>query len=101
MKKTLFYVNCTTCGARIRFYDGSRLGQIISCPKCESMVLVEKTGNEESAERQESAALKNEPAPKSSLGGEPLSLFESDEGDAGQFEANGTETEKGLPSSIQ
>jgi len=101
MKKTLFYVNCTTCGARIRFYDGSRLGQIISCPKCESMVLVEKTGNEESAERQESAALKNEPAPKSSLGGEPLSLFESDEEDAGQFEANGTETEKGLPSSIQ
>ncbi|MDO4629795.1 MAG: hypothetical protein Q4C70_11485, partial [Planctomycetia bacterium] len=42
MKTPLFFVSCTTCGARIRFFDEGRLGQIIPCPKCGSMVLVEK-----------------------------------------------------------
>ncbi|MBQ2821242.1 MAG: hypothetical protein IJF17_06615 [Thermoguttaceae bacterium] len=43
MKTPLFFVSCATCGARIRFFEESRLGQIIPCPKCGSMVLVEKS----------------------------------------------------------
>lgn len=43
MKTPRFFVQCMTCGSRIRFFDESRLGQIIPCPKCGGMVLVEKS----------------------------------------------------------
>ena len=46
MKTPLFFVHCTTCGARIRFFDESRIGQIIPCPKCGSMVMVERNTEE-------------------------------------------------------
>jgi hypothetical protein len=36
-----FAIYCTTCKARLRVTDPSFIGQILACPKCESMVLVE------------------------------------------------------------
>lgn len=36
-----FSIQCTTCQARLRVRDESAIGQILSCPKCGSMVLVE------------------------------------------------------------
>ncbi|MEX0818801.1 MAG: hypothetical protein WD070_04380, partial [Pirellulaceae bacterium] len=36
-----FSIACTTCQARLRVRDESVIGQILTCPKCGSMVLVE------------------------------------------------------------
>ncbi len=41
MTKPLFYIRCTTCEARLGIHDKNLVGQIVSCPKCEGMVLVE------------------------------------------------------------
>lgn len=37
----LFAIVCTTCKSRLRVRDANILGQILACPKCQSMVLVE------------------------------------------------------------
>jgi hypothetical protein len=36
----LFSIQCTTCKARLKVRDAAAVGQILSCPKCQSMVLV-------------------------------------------------------------
>jgi DNA-directed RNA polymerase subunit RPC12/RpoP len=36
-----FSLTCTTCRARLRVRDDSAIGQILACPKCGSMVLVQ------------------------------------------------------------
>jgi len=36
----LFSVECTTCKARLKVRSAAAIGQILSCPKCQSMVLV-------------------------------------------------------------
>jgi len=36
-----FSISCTTCQARLRVRDEAAIGQILACPKCGSMVLVE------------------------------------------------------------
>ncbi|MDO4570116.1 MAG: hypothetical protein Q4D38_07025 [Planctomycetia bacterium] len=41
MNKKGFSIRCATCGAKIRFNNEKRIGEIIPCPNCESMVLVE------------------------------------------------------------
>lgn len=40
----MFAIQCTTCGARLGVNDESLVGQILACPKCGGMVLVEKPG---------------------------------------------------------
>jgi hypothetical protein len=37
----LFTINCTTCNARLSVRDQGVIGEILACPKCQSMVLVE------------------------------------------------------------
>lgn len=37
-----FSLECTTCQARLKVRDESAIGQILTCPKCSSMVLVER-----------------------------------------------------------
>jgi hypothetical protein len=37
----LFAIACTTCKTRLRVRDAAVIGQILACPKCSSMVLVE------------------------------------------------------------
>lgn len=37
----LFKISCTTCQAKFAVHDPSLKGQIIACPKCGSMILVE------------------------------------------------------------
>ena len=37
----LFSISCTTCSTRLKVQDESVIGQILSCPKCSSMVMVE------------------------------------------------------------
>lgn len=37
----LFALHCTTCKARLKVTDTSAIGEIVACPKCHSMVLVE------------------------------------------------------------
>jgi hypothetical protein len=34
-------ITCDTCGARLKVRDPAAIGQILMCPKCQSMVLVE------------------------------------------------------------
>lgn len=41
MQKPLFYIRCTTCESRLGIHDKNLVGQIVSCPKCQGMVLVE------------------------------------------------------------
>ena len=36
-----FSITCTTCQARLRVRDASAIGQILGCPKCGSMVMVQ------------------------------------------------------------
>lgn len=36
-----FSISCTTCQAKLRVRDRSAIGQILTCPKCGSMVLIE------------------------------------------------------------
>ena len=36
-----FFTTCTTCTSRLKVRDESAIGQILACPKCGSMVLVE------------------------------------------------------------
>ena len=36
-----FSISCTTCQAKLRVRDPSVIGQILTCPKCGSMVLIE------------------------------------------------------------
>ena len=38
-----FAIRCTTCKARLKVRDPQALGQILPCPKCGSMVLVERS----------------------------------------------------------
>jgi hypothetical protein len=37
----LFAIDCTTCKSRLRVRDAAIVGQILACPKCSSMVLIE------------------------------------------------------------
>jgi hypothetical protein len=37
----LFSILCTTCKTKLRVRDAAVIGQILACPKCSSMVLVE------------------------------------------------------------
>ena len=41
MSEESFSIACTTCQAQLRVRDRSAIGQILTCPKCGSMVLVE------------------------------------------------------------
>jgi hypothetical protein len=40
MAEKLFTILCETCGCRLQVRDASIIGQILNCPKCQSMVLV-------------------------------------------------------------
>ena len=40
MAEKLFTLLCETCGCRLQVRDASVIGQILNCPKCQSMVLV-------------------------------------------------------------
>ena len=44
-----FSIACTTCRAQLRVRDRSAVGQILTCPKCGSMVLVEAPPEESAA----------------------------------------------------
>jgi hypothetical protein len=37
----LFSITCTTCSTRLKVRDRAVIGQILACPKCNSMVMVE------------------------------------------------------------
>ena len=50
-----FSIACTTCRARLRVRDESVIGQILTCPKCGSMVLVEPTAAASDASHDSSA----------------------------------------------
>jgi outer membrane biosynthesis protein TonB len=39
-RKELFSVECTTCKARLKVRSMAAVGQILSCPKCQSMVMI-------------------------------------------------------------
>jgi DNA-directed RNA polymerase subunit RPC12/RpoP len=41
MSDDLFAIHCTTCSTRLRVREAQAIGQILACPKCGSMVLVE------------------------------------------------------------
>ncbi|MBN2217096.1 MAG: hypothetical protein JW719_06950 [Pirellulales bacterium] len=38
MEQSLFTITCTTCQARLEVRNESLIGQIVACPKCQSMV---------------------------------------------------------------
>ncbi len=41
MDKKLFEIRCTTCEARFGVIDSSLVGEIVACPKCGGMILVQ------------------------------------------------------------
>lgn len=42
----MFTIRCTTCNAKLAVKNEALIGQILACPKCESMVLVERPSEE-------------------------------------------------------
>lgn len=53
----LFSITCTTCGAKLKVRDAAAIGQILACPKCQSMVqVVPPAGWKEPAQILEAAA---------------------------------------------
>jgi hypothetical protein len=40
-KTELFTITCTSCAAKLKVRNESAIGQVLSCPRCQSMVLVE------------------------------------------------------------
>ncbi len=44
-----FSIACTTCRARLKVRDARVLGQILPCPKCGSMVLIERPSRQAAA----------------------------------------------------
>lgn len=53
---TPFRISCVTCSARLAVRSESLIGQIVACPKCNSMVLVEPPAGTPAAGAGESAA---------------------------------------------
>ncbi len=41
----LFKTHCTTCHAKLRVHDPAVVGEIVACPKCNSMVLIDPPPN--------------------------------------------------------
>lgn len=63
MPKPLFYIRCTTCESRLGIHDKNLVGQIVSCPKCQGMVLVELPGKNAVAPPVTAAVAVAPPAP--------------------------------------
>src|SRR3990167_7196260 len=51
-----FSILCTTCQTRLRVRDSSAIGQILACPKCGSMVMVQAPAGHEPAAQTGAAA---------------------------------------------
>ncbi len=63
-----FSISCTTCQAKLKVRDPSVVGQILTCPKCGSMVLVSAPGATQSDEApgvEETSTVSPLPAPPS------------------------------------
>lgn len=70
-----FSIACTTCQAKLRVRDASAIGQILTCPKCGSMVLIESpAGNNAPVElalpRNDALVSKPPPLPATRAAGE-------------------------------
>jgi hypothetical protein len=87
-----FTITCTTCRSRLRVQNESAVGQIVACPKCHSMVLIELPDGHESsiAPRESSGEITSRPRNGDEAGSSanrtPSSLLE---GDVDQFLAGG------------
>lgn len=67
----LFSMHCPTCQAKLKVRDERAIGQILKCPKCASMVMVEDPrSSDEKAAAPAASPTPNEPAPTSSGRGE-------------------------------
>ena len=70
MADVLFAITCTTCEARLNVRDASAIGQIVTCPKCGSMVQVvpppDWQAPTQSAQPAKSEQPKQPPKPKQS-----------------------------------
>ncbi|XZE54288.1 hypothetical protein SH139x_000245 [Planctomycetaceae bacterium SH139] len=62
-----FSITCTTCGRRLRVKDRRLVGQIVACPKCQAMVLIEPPADDPAAPLESSAS----PMPAKSSAAEP------------------------------
>jgi hypothetical protein len=71
-----FYLRCETCQARLRVRDEQFLGQVQSCPKCGSMVLIAAPAGwlaaEQTAEVADTAAIEAAAAPTLAARAVPL-----------------------------
>ncbi len=66
MNAPLFHIHCPTCEARLAVRNRELIGQILACPKCESMVQVNPPPNWEDREAPPSEADAGEPVSESS-----------------------------------
>ncbi|MFW6169948.1 MAG: hypothetical protein ACODAD_05615 [Planctomycetota bacterium] len=89
-----FSITCTTCQARLRVRDESAIGQILACPKCGSMVLVETLGT--TTERP-GASSDTTPPPSAGSPPDPEALHPAESGPSGPPQApeNSENSERG------
>jgi hypothetical protein len=87
-----FTITCTTCRSRLRVQNESAVGQIVACPKCRSMVMIELPDDHVASSppaRESSGEIQSRPSQEdragASAGGAPSSLLE---GDVEQFLAS-------------
>ena len=58
-----FVIYCATCSARIKVRHASAVGEIHACPKCGSMVLIERPSESQRRRSEQSAAARSQSTP--------------------------------------
>jgi hypothetical protein len=79
MATELFKVSCVTCQASLSVRNPALIGQIIACPKCDSMVLIEKPASATSVAPVVAATATLPPAAPSPRFEEPIEDFTASE----------------------
>ncbi len=70
-----FAITCTTCRSRLRVKDRSAIGQILACPNCQSMVMVQAPSDAiESREAPESSQPAAVPGKPAAVPGKPAAV---------------------------
>ena len=106
MSESLFQISCPSCESVFAVTDPELVGQIIACPKCGGMMLVEAAEVERSAGNSEDASFgeagENE-ADGEDFAGVPKApvVDEARSEETGDADANGEEEEKSKNRKVQ
>ena len=73
-----FSIYCTTCHARLRVRKPEALGTIVACPKCQAMVLVERSAAVKDVRDAQASSATRQPSPNENAYDQVDALFSDD-----------------------